>query len=397
MPEPVAVALARTLRDEGLAVPLDATITFARALGHVAHRGREGAYWAGRATLLRRPEDQPAFDRAFARVVDGMPLADRDDPEPVTIDVALAAPDAAEGPDDPGVPDDAPPDDGHDPATPWSPAEVLRHKDLAACTPDERDEVHRLIADLRLRAATRPGRRRRPDRHPRPGHTPDLRRTTRAAFEPRSRMGREEFWHERWNNRRWQLALRLFFSERVIAKLGRDESFFEHVQVDVGKHYAQRAYHAFVEVDPSTNPFLQYIVFGHYLDLEHGHPYLAPQHFETLRDRLDRLEVVCAEMEGYLGTCEPGAFTGYNLSDIFEWMSGDLHERVYRAIVRTAAPGATLAYWNNLVPRSAPASLLESGAATTDRELAARLHDADRSFLYRDFHVDTVVDPEAAR
>lgn len=182
MPEPVAVALARTLRDEGLAVPLDATITFARALGHVAHRGREGAYWAGRATLLRRPEDQPAFDRAFARVVDGMPLADRDDPEPVTIDVALAAPDAAEGPDDPGVPDDAPPDDGHDPATPWSPAEVLRHKDLAACTPDERDEVHRLIADLRLRAATRPGRRRRPDRHPRPGHTPDLRRTTRAAI-----------------------------------------------------------------------------------------------------------------------------------------------------------------------------------------------------------------------
>ena len=29
--------------------------------------------------------------------------------------------------------------------------------------------------------------------------------------------------------------------------------------------------------------------------------------------------------------------------------------------------------------------------------LAVRLHDADRSFLYRDFHVDTVVDPEAAR
>jgi hypothetical protein len=33
---------------------------------------------------------------------------------------------------------------------------------------------------------------------------------------------------------------------------------------------------------------------------------------------------------------------------------------------------------------------------TTDRDLARRLHDADRSFLYRDFHVDHVVDPEAA-
>ena len=225
-------------------------------------------------------------------------------------------------------------------------------------------------------------------------HTP---RTTRAAFEPRTRLAREEFWHERWNNLRWRLLIRMFFSEAVIAKLGRDKSFFDHVRIDVSKHYSQRAYHAFVELDPSTNPFLQYILFGRYLDLEHGHPYLAPQHFETLRNRLDRLEVVNAEMEGYLGTCEPGAFTGYNLSDIFEWMSDDLHERVYRAIVRAAAPGATLAYWNNLVERSAPRSLLEAGAVTTDRDLAVRLHDADRSFLYRDFHVDHVPDPEAAR
>ncbi|MCW2928269.1 MAG: hypothetical protein JWM86_2237 [Thermoleophilia bacterium] len=222
-------------------------------------------------------------------------------------------------------------------------------------------------------------------------------RTTRAVFEPRSRLQREVFWHERWNNLRWRTMVRGFFSEAVIAKLGRDKSFFDHVQINVSQHYARRAFHAFVELDPSTNPFLQYILHGRYLDLENGHPWLAPQHFETLRDRLDRLEVRCVEMEGFLDTCEPGAFTGFNLSDIFEWMSDDLHERVYRAIVRASAPGASLAYWNNLVPRTAPQSLLDAGAVTTDRELAVRLHDADRSFLYRDFHVDRVVDPEAAR
>jgi S-adenosylmethionine-diacylglycerol 3-amino-3-carboxypropyl transferase len=222
-------------------------------------------------------------------------------------------------------------------------------------------------------------------------------RTTRSVFEARTRMQREEYWHERWNNLRWRTVLRMFFSERVIAKLGRDESFFEHVQIDVGRHYSARAYHAFVELDPSRNPFLQYILLGRYLDLETGHPYLAPGNFELLRERLDRLEVVCAEMEGYLHTCEPGSFTGFNLSDIFEWMSDELHERVYRAIASVSAPGATLAYWNNLVPRSAPTSLLETGAVTTDRDLAVRLHDSDRAFLYRDFHVDRIVDPEACR
>lgn len=223
------------------------------------------------------------------------------------------------------------------------------------------------------------------------------RRLTEAAFEPRSRMAREEFWHERWNNRRWRAIAKLFFSERVIARLGRDPTFFEHVQINVNEHYALRAYHALVELDPSTNPFVQYILLGRYLDLEHGHPWLAPGNHELLRERMDRLEVRCTELEAHLAHVEPGTYTGFNLSDIFEWMSDELHERVYRAIAGTSVPGGRLAYWNNLVPRSAPASLIDSGAVTSDRDLAVRLHDADRSFLYRDFHVDTVVSPEAIR
>jgi S-adenosylmethionine-diacylglycerol 3-amino-3-carboxypropyl transferase len=221
-------------------------------------------------------------------------------------------------------------------------------------------------------------------------------RTTREAFEPRTRLERQEFWHERWNNRRWQLALRSFFSEPVIARLGRDPAFFEHVQVDVGRHYAARAWHAFVELDPSTNPFLQYILLARYLDLDHGPPWLAPASHAILRERLDDLTVTCEEIESHLFACEPGTYTACNLSDIFEWMSDSLHERAYRSIARACAPGARLAYWNNLVPRSAPASLVERGAVTSDRTLARAVHDRDRAFLYRDFHVDTIVDPGAA-
>lgn len=221
-------------------------------------------------------------------------------------------------------------------------------------------------------------------------------RTTRAVCEPRSRLAREQFWHERWNNRRWQAALRLFFSQAVIARLGRDESFFDHVEIDVGEHYARRAYHAFVELDPATNPFLQYILFGRYLDLEHGHPWLAPQNHALLRERLDRLEVRCAQLEQFLGTCEPGSFTGFNLSDVFEWMSDELHERVYRQVLDAAAPGAVLAYWNNLVHRGAPRAFVAEGRVEPDEELARRLHDADRSFLYRAVHVDRVIGGGAA-
>jgi uncharacterized protein with von Willebrand factor type A (vWA) domain len=57
---------------------------------------------------------------------------------------------------------------------------VLRHRDLATCSPDELAEAHRLMADLRVHAALRRSRRRRPAR---PGRgAPDLRRTVRRSL-----------------------------------------------------------------------------------------------------------------------------------------------------------------------------------------------------------------------
>ena len=67
----VAVTMARTLRGLGVAAPPDATLAYAAALAEVGVHRRSSAYWAGRATLVRRPEDVPAYDRAFAAVFEG--------------------------------------------------------------------------------------------------------------------------------------------------------------------------------------------------------------------------------------------------------------------------------------------------------------------------------------
>jgi S-adenosylmethionine-diacylglycerol 3-amino-3-carboxypropyl transferase len=214
-------------------------------------------------------------------------------------------------------------------------------------------------------------------------------RTLLDGFEQRDYAGRDEFWNTRFNNRRFRLAIRLFFSGPVIARTGRDKAFFEHVEMGVSKYYSSRTRHSMVELDPVTNPFLQYILLGRYLDLETGHPYLAPQNHAILRQRMDRLEVRCAELESFLYSCEPDSFTGFNLSDIFEWMSDDLYAAMLRAIVRVAAPGARLAYWNNLVERKRPESMAH--VLQPHPDLAGEIHTADRAFLYRDFQVEEVL------
>lgn len=186
--EAVPVAFVRVLRGAGLAVPVEASVTFARALAALADRAAAGAYWAGRATLVRRPEDVPAYDRAFGAFFG-------DGPSGVAVDVVRPVIVAVDerGDDEASAPDaDAPdaPDAAERRALRWSRVEVLRTKDLAACSGDELDEAHRLMADLRLRAALRPSRRRRPDRRPRAGGRVDVRRTVRAAVRGGGEVGR---------------------------------------------------------------------------------------------------------------------------------------------------------------------------------------------------------------
>src|SRR6185437_8659069 len=133
-----------------------------------------GVYWAGRATLVRRPDDVTAYDRAFeAFWGDGPGSTPAEEPAPVptaAFDVDLE-PDASEG-------------EGSErrPAVTvrWSPVETLRARDFASYTPAEFAQARRLMADLRVTGASRPSRRRRPSS--RIHGRPDIRRTVRRSL-----------------------------------------------------------------------------------------------------------------------------------------------------------------------------------------------------------------------
>jgi uncharacterized protein with von Willebrand factor type A (vWA) domain len=157
--ETVAVAMARTLRGLGVAAPPDATVAYAAALAELGVDRRSSAYWAGRATLVRRPEDVPAYDRAFAAIFEGRTWEGEEAvAEPPTVTLLLDTDDEAP----PSDPAGSEPLDGPTYRLQWSDRELLRAKDFASCTVDELDEAHRLMGDLRLVGARRSSRRQRP-------------------------------------------------------------------------------------------------------------------------------------------------------------------------------------------------------------------------------------------
>lgn len=84
-------------------------------------------------------------------------------------------------------------------------------------------------------------------------------------LEPRDAAGREEFYEEVWNNRRWRWIFGLFFSRRVMGLLGRDPEFFRYVEGSVADRILARTRHALVVLEPARNPYLRWILTG-----EHG-------------------------------------------------------------------------------------------------------------------------------
>jgi uncharacterized protein with von Willebrand factor type A (vWA) domain len=186
--ERLAVGFARLLRQLGIAVTVGSTVTFARALGEVGVADESAVYWAGRATLLNRPEDAPLYDRAFAAWWRGhAPGAGLPEPEEQLVTIAVDDPDG----DDPGVDDGAHADEDRPTITlRWSATEVLRAKDFAECTAGELEEAHRLMADIRMVGALRRSRRHRPS-NVRRGR-PDIRRTVKGALHSGGDVARLE-------------------------------------------------------------------------------------------------------------------------------------------------------------------------------------------------------------
>jgi hypothetical protein len=180
---PELVGLGAALRAAGLVVGTGQQRAFAAAVARLDATDRDDLYWAGRTCLVNRGRDVATYDGVFAAWFDGGRSSLTVTGVPPTGRGTAAAGAAVDGP--PRSAHSTPPDDSAGRVA--SPVEVLRHKDFAICTDDERAEIARLLARLALSAPQRPSRRHR--RTP-SGRRPDLRRALRDVVAEDARPPR---------------------------------------------------------------------------------------------------------------------------------------------------------------------------------------------------------------
>ena len=182
-----------------------------------------------------------------------------------------------------------------------------------------------------------------------------------------------------------------YFTRDSLAGRGRHPAQFRYVEeLDVAGWFLARLRWACTALPVRGNFYLERFLRGDRAEPAWRAPYLRPENYERLQALVSRVEVVTGDVESYLAA-QPAAFTRAALSDVFEYMSPAMSERLFGALADAMPAGGRLAYWNLFVPRESPASLRDR-IRPLDR-LSRALWRRDRAWFYSAFHVDEVLAP----
>lgn len=206
-------------------------------------------------------------------------------------------------------------------------------------------------------------------------------KTVDQLFEQQSAEDQNLFYKQYWNNWRWKLLFRIFFSKPIMGRYGRDPEFLKHVEVPVSQLILKRTEKHLKSEQVIKNHFLHFIVKGYFNNaLPH---YVRKENFDIIKENLHKLILI----EGFAedGCKLHGKFHYFNLSNIFEYMDEDTFKKVSKSLILYGEDKAKYAYWNLMVPRDM--SAIFPHELTAETELSEKLTEKDKCFFYSKFQV----------
>ena len=205
-------------------------------------------------------------------------------------------------------------------------------------------------------------------------------------FEIKTAEEQKEFYEKKWNNWRWRLLFKLFFSKFVMGKFGRDPAFLKEVEVPVAEFISGQAATHLSSVHCQTNYFLHLIMKGKFeiASSEDSRPHFARrENFKSIKNNIDNLIVHNGLAESAFQ--EYGMFSKFNLSNIFEYMNPVLFKSVANNLTDNGEENARYAYWNLMVPRELnnviPSLKVEEGLNKEQRII-------DKGFFYKGININ---------
>jgi len=134
------------------------------------------------------------------------------------------------------------------------------------------------------------------------------------------------------------------------------------------------------------NPYLEYILTGNF---QGSLPfYLRPENFDSIRRNINKLVIFKGDLQQIFEAYRTVRFDGFNLSDIFEYMSYQQYSEQLKSILAASKKGTKIVYWNMLADRKYVDEL--KGQINFLDEEASQLHRQDKAFFYKSLIIGEV-------
>lgn len=171
--------------------------------------------------------------------------------------------------------------------------------------------------------------------------------TTGKLLSPKTGEAQQAFYHDNWNTWRWRSLMNFFFSKRIMGKYGRDPEFLKHVQINVPQYIRHKA-ETHLQSSLATQNYLLYFIFkGRF---GNGLPfYLREENYDCIRRNIDAMSLTQKDAGALI---RERRFDACCLSNIFEYFSPPSFRETAMAWIQWLQPGARLAFWNLMAPRS---------------------------------------------
>ena len=222
----------------------------------------------------------------------------------------------------------------------------------------------------------------------------------RAFVHPRDRIARllscsslaeqREVFARVWDTRRWRALFHLLLNRAVMGRAYHPSFFAQATPMSFAEHFLALFRRTLTQLPVRSNYFLHHMLTGRYGDHTLP-PYLAAAGTPAFDQLGARLHLVDGGIEDQLARMPAGSVTGFALSNIAEWLDASGVERLFRAVLRAAAPGATVVFRNFVGWTEVPAAL--AGRIVEDRPLGEQLIAQDRSGVQRRVAICRVVGP----
>jgi S-adenosylmethionine-diacylglycerol 3-amino-3-carboxypropyl transferase len=208
------------------------------------------------------------------------------------------------------------------------------------------------------------------------------RRRIEGLFSCRSVAEQQSYFDRKWNTPQWRLLFKLLVSKRILAKRGLTADYFkfDDGSTSFSESIFRRSRRAICDIPVGSNYFLAQYLQGKYLSEDAVPAYLRRENLATVKQRLDRIEIVIAPAQQWMSERAPSSIDAFSLSNICELMSPDETARLFAEVARTARTGARVCFRNLIIPRSVPDAL--ASQIVLQQTLSDDLLARDRSFVY---------------